>query len=413
MPSFGIMTIVSDRIIALQSYDWTDWAVTQAERRSILALLRGDRDMAATIRDLHGAGQLSRLLANFLGNGGVDERSELAELAQILGSGAGGSSGALVEGWRGWSPRLLYLFRLSRDLHESYRRLGGAPLAVAAVAAPADLMPTGADSARAPFGGAGATGIPGTSLSIPLTDQFKLWRGDSATTARYSNPIPGSLPGYIAGLSAVQRRAQARHLLLQPIHSVVAQSYRRGRPSRAGVMTVAGRVHRLEPAMIAAFILAEQRDQSRNEDAKDYGGAVNPIAQANTSIGLGQVVISTARNNALFADLLRTTAIGLSHDQIAELLVSEEFNIFAVARYLRLTADAATGKTAITLPQTNAKFPGINFLAYGRPSAEWPIDNIRALGSEYTSRAWDDRLSPGWGDFVYEAYMDMKSAGVF
>jgi hypothetical protein len=32
------------------------------------------------------------------------------------------------------------------------------------------------------------------------------------------------------------------------------------------------------------------------------------------------------------------------------------------------------------------------------------------LGSEYTSRPWDDVLSPGWGDFVYAAYRDVENA---
>lgn len=408
------MTAVSDRIVQLQSYAWNDWMVTQGERRAILDALKGDRDMPATIRDLHAAGELHRLLYNFLGQAGVEERGSLAELVEVLGSGAGASAGALVEAWRGWRPRPQYLFRVSRDLHAAWRRLDAR---MASHAYPTEtvpgLLPTGPDSARAPYGGAGATGVPGTRLDIPLTDQFWLWRGDSATVALYSNPIPGSLPDYLAGLSPAQRRGQARHLLVQPIHSVVPFSYRAGRPSRADVMAVAGRVHALDPALIAAFILAEQRDQSRNEDAKDYRGAVNPIAQGNTSIGLGQVVISTARRHDLFADLLGSVRTGLTHDQIAELLVSEEFNIFAVARYLRLTANAAVGHTARTLPETNRKFPGINFLNYGRPSAEWPVDNIRALGSEYTSRAWDDRLSPGWGDFVYEAYKDMQAAGIF
>lgn len=327
---------------------------------------------------------------------------------QVLGSGAGSSAGALVENWRFWTPRMLYLFRVSRDLHEAHARLGPQLLAGRYREVPAGLLPTDDDSARAPYGGAGATGVPGTTLSIPLADQFWLWRGDSAATARYSNPV-GALGTYLMELTPAQRQDQARHLVLQPIHSMVPQSYRRGRPSRAGVMKVAGNVHDLAPALIAAFILAEQRDQSRNEDARDYGAAVS-IKQANTSIGLGQVVISTVRRHDLFADLLRTN---LSHDQIAEMLVSEAFNIFAVARYIRIVANEGAKQSAARLQATNAKFPGINFLAYSRLSAEWPIDNVRALGLEYTSSPWDDRLSPGWGDFVNDAYTDMKSANLF
>lgn len=93
--------------------------------------------------------------------------------------------------------------------------------------------------------------------------------------------------------------------------------------------------------------------------------------------------------------------------------MSEEFNIFAVARYLRITANGAVRHTPRSLPETTAKFPGIDFGLYGGPSAAWPVDNVKALGSEYTSRPWDDRLSPGWGDFVHEAYKDIKSSGMF
>lgn len=186
-----------------------------------------------------------------------------------------------------------------------------------------------------------------------------------------------------------------------------------GPPFAGGRDEGGGKVHDLDPALIAAFILAEQRDQSRNEDARDYGAAVS-IKQANTSIGIGQAVISTVRRHDLFADLLRTNPRrNLSQDQIAEMLVSEEFNIFAVARYIRIVANEGAKQSAARLQATNAKFPGINFLAYSRPSAEWPIDNVRVLGSEYTSSPWDDRLSPGRGDFVNDAYTDMKSSNLF
>lgn len=38
-------------------------------------------------------------------------------------------------------------------------------------------------------------------------------------------------------------------------------------------------------------------------------------------------------------------------------------------------------------------------------------DNIRALGSEYTSKPWDDKKLGGWGDFVYVAFQDIVAAG--
>ncbi|GAA3702385.1 hypothetical protein GCM10022268_10190 [Sphingomonas cynarae] len=58
-------------------------------------------------------------------------------------------------------------------------------------------------------------------------------------------------------------------------------------------------------------------------------------------------------------------------------------------------------------------WPQVDDGGWPRPSAEWPIDHIRAPGSEHIWRAWDDRRSPDRDDFVYEAQMDMKSDGVF
>jgi hypothetical protein len=53
----------------------------------------------------------------------------------------------------------------------------------------------------------------------------------------------------------------------------------------------------------------------------------------------------------------------------------------------------------------------MDLAAYANDSSTWPEDNIRALGSEYTSRAWDDRLSPGWGEFVFQAVVDCRASG--
>ncbi|SQC66825.1 Uncharacterised protein [Pseudomonas aeruginosa] len=47
-------------------------------------------------------------------------------------------------------------------------------------------------------------------------------------------------------------------------------------------MSAAARKYDLTPQLIGAIILAEQRDQTRDEDAKDYQAAVS-IKSANTS----------------------------------------------------------------------------------------------------------------------------------
>ncbi|WP_437947433.1 DUF4157 domain-containing protein [Sorangium sp. So ce296] len=392
------LTPTGDSVKPLIAHSAFDWEVTPAEEASVLALLGADPDLSATITDLDADGVLGDLISR------VDEPANRRALVQLLGRRLSPTARALVESHvRALGPDWELQFNLGRHGVTA----AAAPFNRAAYASLVSSDPT------APFTGVGATGVNPTALSIPYRDQAALAVGHAATTARYTNPIPGSLPSYLASLSAVERTQQAELLLNQPISSLHASSYLGALPSRAQVIRSAAAAHNLEPALVAAFILAEQRDQSRNEDAKDYTGATS-IMSGNTSIGLGQVVISTARRHDLFADLLTsTTRRALGHDQIARLLASDEYNIFAVARYIRRVANDGAAIPITSLPGTQAAFPGINMSAYANNSSTWPDDNIRALASEYTSRAWDDNLSTGWGDFVYEAYLDVRASGVF
>jgi hypothetical protein len=134
----------------------------------------------------------------------------------------------------------------------------------------------------------------------------------------------------------------------------------------------------------------------------------------NASLGLGQVVVSTATRNALLSDAISSkTMQHASHAKIARLLIDDALDIFSAAKYLRIVADEGSKRDIGKLPNTKAAFPRIDMPSYARRSTALPADNIRALGSEYTSRAWDDVLSPGWGEFVHEAYLDVKAARVF
>jgi hypothetical protein len=273
------------------------------------------------------------------------------------------------------------------------------------------FQPLVSNSPQAPFTGAGATGVNPTQRGVPLMDQYRLWREDPATSRRYDNPIPGDLNAYLNSLSPRDRARQAELFLRQPISTVDPASYAGRIPSRAQVIEAAARQNNLDPALLAGFLLAEQRDQSANEDAKDYVGATRGV---NTSIGLGQVVISTARRNDLFRDLLSPGTRGaLSDTQTARLLASDEFNIFAAARYIRQVADEGSRLGSTAVPGTRNTYPGLDLGAYRGHSSTWPRDNIRALGSEYTSRAWDDNLSQGWGNFVLSAYDDVRASRVF
>ncbi|MDB5412494.1 MAG: hypothetical protein JWR10_829 [Rubritepida sp.] len=402
------MTATSDTIIRLISFTWKDWAVTIDEQTSVFGALRTDPDMPATIRALKAAGMLEKLGGHITGG----DRGRA--LSMILGAGVDAGTRSIVDSV-GTMVGNLWYFRLSADLHSNYRAMGAGFRPANFNPVPyASLIPKGPDAKRMPFGGAGATGISGTSLSVPLFDQAQMVRHHQETLALYSNPIPGGLQDYLDGLTPTERRQQAEVLINRPIVSILAASYLGGLPSRAQVMALAAKQYRLHPAMLAAFMLAEQRDQSQNEDAVDYASSQSVLKPGNTSIGLGQIVVSTAKKEDLFSRLIDNPfrQVQMSND-VATLLTSDEYNIFGVAKYIRLVADRAVTKSAAVLPKTVAMFPGISFGGYGADSATWPADNIRALGSEYTSRAWDDNLSPGWGDFVYEAYRDILSSGVF
>lgn len=409
------MTTASRAVERLISYTWTDWYVTMDEQRAALAVLRTDTDLAATIRDLNASGLLYDVV----------NRLPALEISQLLGGGCDSSvtttlHSAIARAEIAASPAgpviapeqfdCAWLFDLSFEIQNGFRRLGArfsaTPFNQSAFAAVIPSAP------NAPFSGVGATGIAPATLTIGPVDQALLAAGDRETSARYSNPL-GSLTAYLSGLSATQRLLQAQLLLSRPICSLVPYSYAARLPSRADVIAVAAARHRLEPALVAAFILAEQRDQTRNEDAKDLIGA-RSVMSKNTSIGLGQIVVSTARREDSFSDLLSAPyRSALSHSQIALLLTSDELNIFGVAKYVRTVANRAAGLAPGALPTTVSTFPGINLARYSAFSGSWPDDNIRALGSEYTSAPWDDRLSAGWGEFVYQAYRDMRASGIF
>ena len=397
----------ADDIKALLSRSVTDWEVTVDEEAKIVNVLAKEPDVSRVVRELQAAGVLNALVER------VDEDATRPILMQILGGRADASLVAtlrpIVQG--ACDDDDVAVFEACSGLQDRFSKLGlvasGAPFNVAPFAGVVGVGPS------APFGGSGATGKSPIEGSVPRLDQARMLVGNSATIALYSNPIPGDLPTYLATLSPPQRAAQATLLLRRQIVTIYPFSYDRALPTRADILRVAGRAHNLEPALIAGLVLAEQRDQSSNEDAKDYTAAVS-LKRANTSIGLGQVVVSTTTRNDLFADLLPVAVrAGLHHKQVAKYLTSDEFNLFAVARYARKVANDGSRISIALLPETQAEFPGIRMATYAQNSRAWPRDNISALGSEYTSKAWDDHLSPGWGDFVLNAYDDIKASGVF
>ncbi|MDP5185489.1 DUF4157 domain-containing protein [Blastococcus sp. BMG 814] len=317
------LTPTSARVEHDLSYAADDWAVTATEETRILDALDRYSDLSATIADLEAAGMLDTLFDR------VDEPGNRRRLLHVLGRGLDTAAQALVE------PNVRRLGK-GAELQFNLGRFGVTSAAPAFNPAALEAAVVGtARTSRAghsgghltdPFTGVGATGVIPTTRyvgtfhttpgvpQIPVEDQALLAVGHAATVATYSNPLPGSLPAYLGGLTGTQRTQQAELLLRRPIASVETRSYEGDLPSRAQVMTAAAGAHGLHAALVAAFILAEQRDQSQAEDAKDYQGATS-LLQGNTSIGLGQVVVSTARNRDLFADLVSAptrTAEGLN-----------------------------------------------------------------------------------------------------
>lgn len=248
---------------------------------------------------------------------------------------------------------------------------------------------------QGPFSGVGATGVNPTDLpSIAFGDQLKLLNKDPATVTKYSNPL-GDLGAYLSQLSPQDKLNQAQTLVGQPISTLFPDAYPGYPPSRAKVMSAAARKYDLTPQLIGAIILAEQRDQTRDEDAKDYQAAVS-IKSANTSIGLGQVVVSTAIKYELFTDLLgQPVRRGLSRKAVATLLASDEFNIFATARYIRYVANLASQQDLRKLPKTRGAFPpsisaptpAIRATGRGTMSARWPRNTPRVPGTTTCRRA--------------------------
>lgn len=364
------MTATSDLIESLISYSWDDWQVTHQEARRVIAAIRNDNVPDATIAALDKSGSLIKLFQRV----GPPElaRSLIASIAgrttmqryqarnALIRSLINNPLGTQTDNWI-YFPTITF-FDICADLADAAGRLG--------------------------FAAAGATGVNPTDLpSIAFGDQLKLLNKDPATVTKYSNPL-GDLGAYLSQLSPQDKLNQAQTLVGQPISTLFPDAYPGNPPSRAKVMSAAARKYDLTPQLIGAIILAEQRDQTRDEDAKDYQAAVS-IKSANTSIGLGQVVVSTAIKYELFTDLLgQPVRRGLSRKAVATLLASDEFNIFATARYIRYVANLASQQDLRKLPKTRGAFP---------PSISAPTPAIRATGRGTMSARWPRNTPRGPG----------------
>jgi hypothetical protein len=242
----------------------------------------------------------------------------------------------------------------------------------------------------------------------------------------WSNPLK-TPDSWLANLSQSERRDQVAVLFGQEIATGYPSAYGANIPQRIQVVRAAAEKHNLEPELVAAIILAEQRDQSLREDVADwYSGG---------SLGLGQIQPKTAKDYRLFEDLISysplyteelafnrskiitttTNTPGPLDSEIPYLLASDEFNIFAVAKYLRVLADYAAELdiNSESLKNTRDEYKSIDLHLYSLHSSSWTDDHIRLIASEYTSKPFDDDLRPLWGEFVLEAYKDVKGSDYF
>lgn len=410
------LTATSELIRERLSFGLGNLRIGSDDQSAVVAALQADPNVDATAGDLGDEGLI--LVFSRMGNArhlcdatqaiAARTRSSRprARAAMQRALRLPGHPGSLHRTSTWYHAQALEFFDACAGLGDAVRRhrFGGA----AGCAAPTTNY--SGRTTTSPFSGVGATGVNATTRSVPVTDQASMVLGDEAVRSRYENPL-GGLGSYLAALSPQQRLGQARQLICQPVSTVMGYAYRNAPPSRSVVMGAAGRLYRLEPALIAAIALAEQRDQTSNEDAAEYGAAAS-ILERNTSIGLSQVVVSTARRHDLFRDL-GTSASRQPHRFIASLLASDEFSIFASAKYIRTVADQASRMTRSSQSNITGYFAGLDMAAYARHSRDWPFDNIRAIGMEYTSRPWDNSLlGAAWGDFVSEGYTTISRGGI-
>ena len=418
LPNSEKMTTVSTRVQKLVDY-WDNTYMSSSEEDDTVDLLRGDGSLSKTINDLERANSLNNLILR------VDDDKYRRRLLQLLGGQLGSGAYLTVRKHvKFLAPKWMFMYDASHDLQRGLGKAGVARsysgLSKKKRKALKRRLGMGSSSDSAPFSGSGATrNNPARLSDIPLIDQAEMVGGNEKTKARYDNPL-GDLNVYLSRLGSTKRRFQAELLCNSRITTLFFYSYgrtpsiaRRRCPTRSSVIRAAARVHKLEPELVAAFLLAEQRDQSKNEDRKDFQAAVS-ILQKNTSIGLGQVTVSTAKGADLFADLLAsTTRKRLTHNQIALLLCSDEFNIFAVAKYIRKVADTAHKMSAGNLAKTKTALPDLDVSLFKQHSSKWEAENVVALGSEYTSKPWDGKMYNAWGMFVLNAYQDVVTAGIF
>ena len=369
-----------------------------------------DRDFEDTIRAMSASGSVIRLFSRL-------HRVDVVRLLQLVASKSARPT---------WEA--LFTAEPFLDLGPENSLLVFGAALIPGLGAPGPLA-SAADIAAAtgpvggPFSGSGATGLLPSRAPISASETATLiyqyraarFHGLSIDTLKYtrtsgyemlydwSNPVKGALVGpgsWLGSVSLVDRARQARVLLQRPISTEFRSAHGTPLPTRVQVIRAAAALHRLTPEVVSAIILAEQRDQSQREDAADW---LEGAGSQSASIGLGQLTVRTATREGVFADSLSSPS-GIAGRRRADrrdltMISSDETNIFGVARYIRRVATIGAGTSIAALPNTAAWLGPIDLARYAGDAGTWTRDHVRLLGSEYTSRPFDDVLVEGWGVF--------------
>jgi hypothetical protein len=409
--------------------------LSRQNQTQVVDLLRNDPDLNATLRELAAspAGASASGLTDLIRR--VDVPDVRRDMIDLLARGADDANAqAIRRGLDGIDVQQAYGGHAAATSDQIWQvrfnlvRLGVPTSGPTFNRAPyAGLV---SSNPYAAFTGVGATGVNPTEVSLSTANQL----GMAARPDDYRNPVSANLSGYLSGLSSADRIRQAELFLNQPISTPFLEVWGNTPPSRAQVIDVAARQYNLHPNVVAGFLLAEQRDQSRIEDAADMYSA---WYGRDASIGLGQIRMSTANQGMLADSVSGEVSRAAGHTiGMSRLLADDAANIFAAARYIRQVADAGANISLSTLEARTlaaqqaatpagqpiptqstyttvvSMYPGFNPSAYSQHSSQWPTNNIAALASEYTSRAWDGRWS-AWGHFVLEAHNDVRASRVF
>ena len=185
------------------------------------------------------------------------------------------------------------------------------------------------------------------------------------------------------------------------------------------IQTAADNNH-LEPEMVGALALAEQRDQRGAENVMDWLMGIG-LGNGETSVGMIQGTANSSRRYGMVDNAHR-----MSNRQLAIALHNPDTAFEAGARRLRKGADLGAqaeadgrNKAVDDIYHPNVR---VDLTDLAKHSSHWSDPLRRISVDEYTSAPFDPAFlngghakngSPGgWGDFAIEGYHDIQKAGL-